>query len=136
MHTQGIMQQEFLNPAYNSFKDYVDIGVYNRVLWGNEFTYSPSSYVANLFLPIKKTHLGADVGVIVEDIGLRTTTELKLSFCHNLRVSQNGYLAFGYSAGFLQNSFNREKIISYPDEDLSFLLNQTARYDWYLWKYL
>ena len=125
MHTQGIMQQEFLNPAYNSFKDYVDLGVYNRTQWGTEFEYSPNSYVANLFLPIKKTHLGTNLGIIVEDIGLRTTTELKLGFCHNLRVSEKGYLAFGYSAGFLQNSFNREKIISYPDEDLSFLLNQT-----------
>lgn len=125
MHTQGIMQQEFLNPAYNSFKDYIDLGIYNRAQWGTEFDYSPSSYVANLFLPINKTHLGTNVGIIVEDIGLRTTTEFKLSLCHNLRISESGYLALGYSAGFLQNSFNQEKIISYPDEDLTFLLNQT-----------
>ena len=124
MHTQGVMQQEFLNPAYNSFKDYVDIGVYNRALWGSKFEYSPKSYVFNLFLPINKKHLGTNLGIIVEDIGLRKTTEFKLSLSHNLRVSQNGYLALGYSVGFLQNSFDREKIISYPDEDLSFLLNQ------------
>ena len=124
MHTQGIMQQEFLNPAYNSFKGYINLGIYNRAQWDTKFDYSPSSYVANLFLPISKTHLGTNVGMIVEDIGLRTTTELKLSLCHNLRVSKSGYLALGYSVGFLQNSFNREKIISYPDEDLSFLLDQ------------
>ncbi len=131
MHTQGIMQQEFLNPAYNSFKDYTEIGIYNRAQWGTEFEYSPNSYVANLFLPVKKAHLGTNLGIIVEDLGLRTTTELKLSLCHNLRVSENGYLALGYSAGFLQNSFNREKIISYPDEDLSFLLSQTELNSFY-----
>ncbi len=124
MHTQGIMQQEFLNPAYNSFKDYIEMGMYNRSQWGSEFAYSPESYVANLFLPVNKTRLGTNVGIIVEDIGLRTTTELKFSLCHNIRLSESGYLAFGYSAGFLQNSFNREKIVNYPDEDLSFLLDQ------------
>ena len=80
MHTQGIMQQQFLNPAYNSFKDYIDLGVYNRAQWGSEFEYSPNSYVANLFLPINKTHFGTNLGIIVEDIGLRTTTELKVEF--------------------------------------------------------
>ncbi len=124
MHTQGIMQQEFLNPAYNSFKAYPELAIYNRAQWGTKFDYSPNSYVANFFLPFRKTRLGTNLGIIVEDIGLRTTTEFKFSLCHNLRVNENGYFALGYSVGFLQNSFNREKIISYPDEDLSFLLSQ------------
>ena len=125
MHTQGILQQEFLNPAYNSFRDYISISAYNRVQWGNKFEYSPESYVVNVFMPINKTRLGTNLGVIVEDIGLRTTTELKVSLCHNVPFSSKSYLAFGYSVGFLQNAFNREKIISYPDEDLSFFLEQT-----------
>ena len=125
MHTQGILQQEFLNPAYNSFKEYTSFSAYNRMQWDSKFDYSPESYVANLFVPINQTRLGINAGVIVEDVGLRNTTEFKLSLCNNIRVSSNGYLAFGYSVGFLQNSFDRDKIISYPDEDLSFLLNQT-----------
>jgi type IX secretion system PorP/SprF family membrane protein len=124
MHTQGILQQEFLNPAYNSFRDYISLSVYNRAQWGSKFEYSPESYVANLFMPMKKTRLGINLGVIVEDIGLRTTTELKASFCHNLRFTRNSFLAFGYSVGFLQSAFNRDGIISYPDEDLSLLLEQ------------
>ena len=125
MHTQGILQQEFLNPAYNSFKDYTSMSVYNRMQWDNKFKYAPESYVANIFVPINQTRLGLNAGVIVEDIGLRNTTELKLSLCNNIRININSYLAFGYSVGFLQNNFDRDKIISYPDEDLSFLLNQT-----------
>lgn len=125
MHTQGIMQQEFLNPAYNSFKDYMSIAFYNRMQWGNKFEYSPETYVTNLFMPINKTRLGANLGVIVEDIGLRKTTEFKLSLCHNIQLTQHSFLAFGYSVGFLQNSFDRNKIINYPDEDISFLLTQT-----------
>ncbi len=125
MHTQGILQQEFLNPAYNSFKEYTSFSAYNRMQWDSKFAYSPETYVANLFVPINQTRLGINAGVIVEDIGLRNTTEFKLSLCNNIQVSQNGYLALGYSAGFLQNNFDREKIISYQDEDLSFLLEQT-----------
>jgi type IX secretion system PorP/SprF family membrane protein len=124
MHTQGILQQEFLNPAYNSFKENVSAAVYNRQQWGNKFEYSPGTYVANLYVPFTKTRLGSNFGVIVEDIGLRTTTEVKLSLCHNIKVSENCRWAIGYSVGFLQNSFDRDKIISYPDEDLSYLLSQ------------
>jgi|GEM_PF-883019 len=122
MHTQGILQQEFLNPAYNSFKDYISMSAYNRAQWGNKFKYSPESYVVNLFVPVNKTRLGTSVGIIAEDVGLRKTTELKISLCYNLRFTRNSFLAMGYSVGFLQNAFDRDKIISYPDEDLSFLL--------------
>jgi len=125
MHTQGILQQEFLNPAYNSFRDYISLSAYNRVMWGNKFEYAPESYVGNLFLPVNKTRFGVNLGVVVEDIGLRTTTELKASLCHNIHFTKKSYLAFGYSVGFLQNSFDRDKIISYPDEDLSYLLEKT-----------
>jgi type IX secretion system PorP/SprF family membrane protein len=124
MHTQGIMQPEFLNPAYNSFKDYVSLGIYNRAQWGNQFKYSPETYVANLYLPISKARLGTNIGVIVEDIGLRTTTEFKLSLSHNVRLSEHGFLSFGYSVGFLQNSLDRKKIIAYSDEDLSYWLSK------------
>jgi len=125
MHTQGILQQEFLNPAYNSFKDYTSVAVYNRAQWGQNFTYNPKTYVVNFYMPINKTSLGTSLEIINEDIGLRKTTELKMSLCYNLRISQKSYLAFGYSVGFLQNRFDWDKVISYPDENLSHLLEQT-----------
>lgn len=125
MHTQGLLLQEFLNPAYNSFKENVTISLYNRAQWGNKFKYSPDTYVCNFYLPIKKTRLGTNIKVIVEDIGLRNTSEFNAGFCHNLNVSENVRLAFGFSAGFLQSKFNENEIISYPDEDLSFLLKST-----------
>jgi type IX secretion system PorP/SprF family membrane protein len=73
--------------------------------------------VANLYLPVNKARLGTNVGVIVENIGLRTTTEFKISLSHNVRLSETGYLSFGYGVGFLQNSLDRDKIITYPDEE-------------------
>lgn len=125
MHTQGLLLQEFLNPAYNSFKDNVSISLYNRAQWGNKFRYSPETYAGNIYMPLKKTRLGANFKVIVEDIGLRNTTEFSAGFCHNVNISEKVHLALGYSVGFLQNSLNENKIISYPDEDLSFLLAQS-----------
>ena len=129
MHTQGITQQEFINPAYSSFKDQVTFSVYNRMQWKSEFKYSPQTQAANLFVPINTTRLGVNLGIIREDIGLRQTAELKLSLCQNLRLTQNGYIAFGYSVGFLQNTLCRDQIISYPDEDLTSLLSMISEYD-------
>ena len=79
MHTQGITQQEFINPAYSSFKDQVTVSAFNRMQWKSEFKYSPETQAANLFVPISTTRLGVNLGVIREDIGLRQTAELKLS---------------------------------------------------------
>lgn len=129
MHTQGITQQEFINPAYSSFKDQVTLSVFNRMQWKSEFKYSPETQAANLFVPINTTRLGVNLGLIREDIGLRQTAELKLSLCHNLRLTQHGYIAFGYSIGFLQNTLDRDKIISYADEDLTALLTTVSEYD-------
>ena len=123
MHTQGVMQQEFLNPAYNSFKSDISLSAYNRVQWKSEFENSPETYLVNLFMPIKAARLGVNVQGITEGLGLRRTTELKLSLCNNIQLYEGAFLSFGYSVGFLQNSFDKNKIISYPDEDLSFLLN-------------
>ncbi len=125
MHTQGLLLQEFLNPAYNSFKENVSISLYNRAQWGNKFRYSPETYAGNIYLPTKKTRLGANIKVIVENIGLRNTTEFSAGFCHNTSISEKVHLALGYSVGFLQNSLNENEIICYPDEDLSFLLAQS-----------
>jgi len=69
MHTQGILQQEFLNPAYNSFKDYMSFAAYSRSQWGESFEYNPESYVFNFYMPIRKTSLGVGMGLIREDVG-------------------------------------------------------------------
>jgi type IX secretion system PorP/SprF family membrane protein len=125
MHTQGLLLQEFLNPAYNSSKENISISLYNRAQWGNKFRYSPETYAGNIYLPIKKTRFGANIKVIVENIGLRNTTEFSAGLCNNVSISEKVHLAFGYSVGFLQSSFNENEIICYPDEDLSFLLGQS-----------
>ncbi|MBW8323796.1 MAG: PorP/SprF family type IX secretion system membrane protein [Prolixibacteraceae bacterium] len=129
MHTQGITQQEFINPAYSSFKDQVTFSVYNRMQWKSEYKNSPETQAANLFVPISTSRLGVNLGLIREDIGLRQTAEFKLSLCHNLRLTQQGYIAFGYSVGFLQNKLNRDNIISYLDEDPTSLLASISEYD-------
>lgn len=129
MHTQGITQQEFVNPAYNSFKEQISFSAYNRMQWNDKYKYSPETQVANLFFPINTTRLGLNLGVIREEIGLRKTTEVKLSLCHNIQLTEKGRIAFGYSVGLFQNSLIRDKIINYPDEDLTYLLAQVSDYE-------
>lgn len=122
MHTQSILQQEFINPAYHSFKDYLSVSAYNRAQWGSQFDYSPETYVVDAYYPLQPGTFGINLEVIREDIGLRKNTGLSVSFCHNVLLSANALLSFGYNVGFLQKSIDRDKILSYPDEDLSFLL--------------
>ena len=112
MHTQGVMQQEFLNPAYNSFKSDISLSAYNRTQWNSKFENTPETYLVNLFVPIKTARLGVNLQTIVESIGLRTTTEFKASLCNNIQLSEGAFLSFGYSVGFLQNAFDQNKIVS------------------------
>lgn len=124
MHTQGVMQQEFINPAYNSFKSYISLSAYSRAQWTNKFENSPETYLLNVYLPIKLSRFGVNVQSISESIGLRKTIEMKLSICNNIQLSRNAFLSFGYSLGFMQNSFVWEKVISYPDVDIGSLIGQ------------
>lgn len=112
MHTQGVMKQEFLNPAYNSFKDYVSLSLFSREQWGNKVIGSPSTYAANLYVPLKKSNLGVGLIAIAEKIGLREKTTFVASLSHNVRITQNSYLAFGYGLGIESTSYDKERLIA------------------------
>ncbi len=115
MHTQGVMKQEFMNPAYNSFKDYISVNLMNRLQWNNKMDGSPKTYAANVYVPVSLSGLGIGFTAITESIGLREKVSFTGSISHNLRVSSSNNLAFGYSLGFQNLSYDMARLTTYTD---------------------
>ncbi len=111
MHSQAVVKQEYLNPAYNSFKDYISVNLLNRTQWAG-VSDNPKVYGASVYVPIQLSRMGIGMNILNENIGLRNITTLNVSLTHNVRVGFKNYLSFGYGIGGELGAFDREKIIS------------------------
>lgn len=118
MQTQNVMKQEFINPAFNSFKGYTSVNLMNRYQWYNQVSGAPVTYAANVYIPVSLSGLGVSFMAINQSIGLRQKTSFCGSFSHNLRITHMDYLALGYSVGLQNISFDTKRLQSYPDLDL------------------
>lgn len=110
-HAQSIMKHEFLNPAYNSYRDYTSISLVSREQWRNTIIGSPEIYAASIYAPLKLSSLGIGLVAISETIGLRDKLSVLGTIAHNVRISNNSYLAFGYGLGIEGTTYDRERII-------------------------
>ncbi|WP_430971700.1 PorP/SprF family type IX secretion system membrane protein [Sunxiuqinia rutila] len=118
MHLQSVVKQEFINPAYNSFKDYISINLISRLQWVS-LPYHPEVFGTNVYIPFRFKRLGLNATLMRENIGLRKINSLDLSLSSNVKVSPKGFLAFGYGIGIKSTSYRTEDIItSYDDEYL------------------
>lgn len=113
------MKQEFINPAYNSFKDHVSINLLSRQQWFNKISGAPETYAANVYFPVTLSGLGVGLTSVCQSIGLRKKVLISGSFSHNLRVTRRAYLALGYGIGFRNVTYDQDKIVAYPDVDIS-----------------
>lgn len=118
MHTQSVMKQEFINPAYNSFKDFTSVNLMSRYQWVSKIDGAPETYAVNVYSPINLSGLGVGFMAINQSIGLRRRLSFSGSFSHNLRVNSSDYLAFGYSVGFQSVAYDVQRLETYPDLDL------------------
>ena len=124
MHCQSVVKQEYLNPAYNSFKDYTSINLFTRNQWGGVANH-PRLYGANFFMPLRVSRLGVGLTLIKEEIGLRNINSFSTILTHNLRVSMKSYLSFGYGLGGELTSYDRDRIIAMNDEYINYDIDWT-----------
>lgn len=115
MQTQSVMKQEFINPAFNSFKGFTSVNLMTRYQWYNQVSGAPVTYGANVYIPISLSGLGVSFMAINQSIGLRQKTSFSGSFSHNLSISNTDYLALGYSVGLQNVSFDTNRLQTYPD---------------------
>ena len=112
MHTQGLTKQEFLNPAYNSFKDYVSVTVAARHQWQAKVAGRPETYAADVYVPRHLSRLGLGLVVLNEKIGLRDKTSVQGTLAHNVRLGETSFLAFGYGLGVESTAYDQDRIIT------------------------
>nr|WP_320118741.1 PorP/SprF family type IX secretion system membrane protein [uncultured Marinifilum sp.] len=118
--SQSIVNQEFYNPAYNSFKANASVSLFNRWQW-TKVANSPKTYALNAYSPIKKSALGIGTTLITESIGLRNITTMHASLSHNIKVGETSFLALGYSLGFESICYDKDEMITNLGVDISSL---------------
>ena len=116
MLTQTIVRQEFMNPAYSSFKDYTSINLMNSYQWLGS-TGTPETYAANVYLPVSLSGFGIGFTAITQTSGNRKKAAFTGSFSHNIRVGYSDYLALGYGFG-VQNISYKSGLETNPDFNL------------------
>lgn len=114
---QNVMRQEFINPAYNSFKDYTSVNILSRHQWINQLNGGPETYAANVYIPVAYSGFGIGIMAVNQTSGIRKRLSFSGCLSHNIRISAYDYLAFGYSIGVQNISHNQEKIKTYSDVD-------------------
>ncbi|MBW8326106.1 MAG: PorP/SprF family type IX secretion system membrane protein [Prolixibacteraceae bacterium] len=115
MHTQSIMKQEFMNPAYSSFKDFTSINLMSRHQWYNKIDGAPETFAANVYVPVSLSGFGVGFTAVTESVGLREKVSFTGSLSHNLRINSSNYLAFGYGFGFQNVSYDMNRLKTYSD---------------------
>lgn len=126
MHTQSIVKQEFINPAYSSFKDYTSINLMSRHQWYNQMDGSPETYAANIYVPVSLSGFGLGLTAITETIGLRQKVSFSGSLSHNIHVGTSNYLGFGYGFGMQNNTYDMDRLRTYSDiNPAELVLNST-----------
>lgn len=116
--SQSITNQEFFNPAYNSYKSGASISLFSRRQWAN-MSNSPETYALNVYVPLRKSALGIGATVLSESIGLRNINTMFASLSHNVKLSSNSFLAFGYGLGFESITYRRGEMVGNWGVDLS-----------------
>ena len=108
---QSIMKLEFLNPAYNSFRDYSSISIVNREQWKGNLVGNPEIYAASIYLPIRYSRIGIGLITVAERIGLRDKMSFLATITHNVQIGSESFLAFGYGLGLENTSYNLNRMI-------------------------
>jgi len=116
--SQSVVNQEFYNPAYNSFKPNASISLFNRWQW-TKIANSPRTYALNAYSPLMKSALGIGTTLITESIGLRDITTMYASLSHNVKVGESSFLALGYGVGFESICYDKDEMITNLGVDIS-----------------
>jgi len=116
--SMSVVNQEFFNPAYNSYKSGASISVFNRWQW-TSIKNSPRTYALNAYSPLFESALGIGTTVFSESIGLRDITTMFASLSHNVQLSSNSFLSLGYGIGFESICYRKDEMVGNLGDDLS-----------------
>jgi type IX secretion system PorP/SprF family membrane protein len=116
--SQSVVNQEFFNPAYNSFKSGASISLFNRWQWA-KMDNSPRTYALNAYCPLLESALGIGTTVLSESIGLRDITTMYATLSHNVKLNSKSFLSLGYGIGFESICYNKDEMVGNSGVDFS-----------------
>ena len=110
----------FLNPAYAGSHKYASASVLHRNQWvGLEG--APRTNLLALDAPIKSQKMGLGLVFVNDQIGKTGRSDIILNYSYNIRVSDNGKLSFGISAGAI--NMNRKQPFAWQTSDVALQSN-------------
>ena len=108
--SQLIKTLEFVNPGYNASKDMPSATLLYRNQWTG-FEGAPQTMAANINVPVNKWHTGFGLNSMIETHGLTNHSNLDLTACVDVKVTNASYLAFGLSGGAELRRINMERAV-------------------------
>ncbi|MCF8359352.1 MAG: PorP/SprF family type IX secretion system membrane protein [Prolixibacteraceae bacterium] len=114
--SQLIKTLEFINPGYNASKDLASATLLYRNQWTG-FEGAPQTMAANINVPVNKWHTGFGVNTLVETRGLITHSNIDLTACVDVKVTNTSYLAFGLSGGAELRRIDMDRAIYRGEQD-------------------
>lgn len=108
--SQLIKTLEFVNPGYNASKDLPSVTLLYRNQWTG-FEGAPQTMATNINVPINKWHTGFGVNSLIETHGLINHSNIDLTACVDVKVSNNSYLGFGLSGGAELRRIDMERAV-------------------------
>jgi len=112
--SQLIKTLEFVNPGYNASKDQASATLLYRKQWMG-LNGAPQTMAANINVPVNKWHTGFGANALVETFGLTTFSNIDLTACVDVKVSNSSYLTFGLSGGAEIRRIDMEKAVYIGD---------------------
>lgn len=109
---------EFVNPAYTAFEGSFTGKLINRSQWGG-MEGAPKVYGLSVYSPLKNYKLGVGGNLITVSQGSMLINNASLLANVDLRINETDYLALGIQAGIEYSFFDRDKVISYYEVDVT-----------------
>ncbi|MBN1926798.1 MAG: PorP/SprF family type IX secretion system membrane protein [Prolixibacteraceae bacterium] len=116
--SQLIKTLEFINPGYNASKDLASATLLYRNQWTG-FEGAPQTMAANINVPVNKWHMGFGANTLVESRGLITHSNIDLTACVDVKVTNTSYMAFGLSGGAELRRIDMGRAVYMGEQDYS-----------------
>lgn len=109
---------EFVNPAYSAFESSFTSKLLYRSQWKG-MDGAPNAYAISAYSPLQNFKLGLGANLITVTSGSRVINNAALVSNIDLQLNDRDYLAFGLQLGLEYSFFDKSKVISYNDVDVT-----------------
>ncbi|UKN02646.1 type IX secretion system membrane protein PorP/SprF [Paracrocinitomix mangrovi] len=119
MVSQYMFNGLFLNPAYAGSQECITTTMLFRKQWVG-FDGSPYTFTAAADMPLVDNKMGVGLVVSNDNIGVTNQTDIVGNYSYNVKLSEEGKLAFGLKAGMSIYSAKVSELTTWDESDPMF----------------